>query len=628
MKTLRHKIDALFNSMDFVKKCFILFFFSAVIPLAVQNVVYYWQTEREIQEEMLQKINEGMDDKAGRINSALSEVLFLARSYERNEMLYECLDYEYDGDLEFLIQYQEKLREFFMDKVAVMGQIGGISIYTENPTLFDNPYVKQMENIDMEALGERLAYVNLEPLADEEDVCLRIAHENERIQKSQGNRSISILCRLDYYRQYAKYAKILRLDADRDFLKKILKESNLFDNMLLVDSEGRIVTAASGYNDRDVPEMFDSGQVEREDGLVVLERTIGGFPLTLYGIYDPKLISKEFDQGRQLTVGVSVLCLLFGMICVSMISNSINQRLRRLVAQSEDIARGDFVQVEMPDEGKDEIGILQQSINQMSMRLKALIEKEYKAEIERVELEKETNRAKLQALQSQVNPHFMFNALESIRLKALAKGERETAGVIKYMARMFRNLIEWNNDIITLREEIVFLDEFLYIQNYRFEDEFSYEIEISEEAYECRIPKMILQPLVENACVHGVEAISEDRWVKIEAWRRRTCGDGSGAAQEMLEIRVADNGGGMSEEKLKELRDMLQKDEESCSSVGIRNVYRRLVLYYRKNFVFDIESTPGKGTVCIIRIPAMPEGDFSTETEGGRRHVLDHDSGR
>lgn len=98
----------------------------------------------------------------------------------------------------------------------------------------------------------------------------------------------------------------------------------------------------------------------------------------------------------------------------------------------------------------------------------------------------------------------MFNALESIRLKACVKGEIETAQMIKYMAKMFRNLIEWDDNIITVREEIAFLDEFLHIQEYRFEDEFSYEIHVQEEAYECKIPKMILQPLVENACVHGI----------------------------------------------------------------------------------------------------------------------------
>ena len=630
MKTWLRKVDSFFNGMVFIQKCFILFFFGAFLPLAIQNVVYYWQTERNIQEEMLQKANEGMDDKADRVESALSEVLFFARSYGRNEMLYESLDHEYSGDLEVLIQYQEKLREFFVSNLVATGQISGINIYTENMTMFDNYYVKTMEEVDVESLGENLSYLNLEPLEGEDGVWLRIAQEDGRVTKAQGNRSISILYRMDYYRQYAKYKKMVRLDMDREYLKSILNESNLFDNMFLVDSKGRVIAAASDYSDRGVPEVFDNSLAEGKKNLLLLKRTVGGFPLVLYGIYNSEPIAGEFAQGRQLTTGVSILCLLFALLCVYLISNNINQRLRRLAAQSEEIARGNFIQVQTPDGGKDEISVLQQSINQMGKQLKELIEKEYRAEIRRMELEKETDQAKLLALQAQVNPHFMFNALESIRLRALAKGERETAGVIKYMAKMFRHILDWKDNVITLREEISFLDEFLYIQNYRFEDEFSYEIDISGEAYDCRIPKMILQPLVENACVHGVEAISENRWVKIEACIRHPGqqADGPHGTEDILEIRVADNGGGMPEEKQKKLRDMLQKNGDGSQSVGIWNVYRRLVLYYGDHFTFDISSTPGKGTTCTLCIPTGTGEVFLPEEGGKGTYVHDYDSGR
>ena len=186
----------------------------------------------------------------------------------------------------------------------------------------------------------------------------------------------------------------------------------------------------------------------------------------------------------------------------------------------------------------------------------------------------------------------MFNALESIRLKAVVKGEKETAQMIRYMARMFRNLIEWRDNIITLREEMNFLDEFLHIQNYRFGDEFSYEINVAEEAWDCLIPKMILQPLVENACVHGVEAVSDNRWVKVDAV---VCG-------EYLKLSIEDNGGGMTDEKLKELRAMLSGQPAAGKSVGLWNVYRRLNLYYGDTCSFGVGSVNGSGTRCQISI--------------------------
>ena len=220
---------------------------------------------------------------------------------------------------------------------------------------------------------------------------------------------------------------------------------------------------------------------------------------------------------------------------------------------------------------------------------------QYKAQVQQAQLERETNQARFLALQSQVNPHFMFNALESIRLKARVKGEIETAQMIKYMAKMFRNLIEWDDNIITVREEIAFLDEFLHIQEYRFEDEFSYEIHVQEEAYECKIPKMILQPLVENACVHGLEAIEDKRLVDICVTTDFT--------KNMLYLQVEDNGGGMTAEKLEALKVSFQENDEKGKSVGLKNVYRRLSLYYGDHMTFDIESVVGKGTICRICIP-------------------------
>lgn len=586
-------IDKLTNKLSFLQKFILLFICGVVIPMVVQNLVYYWQTEKNVQEEMLGKLNEAMDDKAEKLSGILEGALTLVRSYYGNEMLYRYLDEEYDSDLDFLVRYQDELKEFFLGSNVYNYQIKNIIVYTDNPTLLNGSAIRRLETVDEEGLGEVLDYLNVQPVDTENGVYLRVAHEKAKLQSVNDSRSISFVCGLDHYRQHDHFDKMLRMDLDPASMVNVLQESNLFANMLLCDTEEKVITAAKGYNSTAKIDVFSAG--EQEDGMVVLSREIRGFPLTMYGIYDTGMISEEFRSSRRLSVGISVLCLLFALFCVFAVVGSINRRLHRLVAQSEEIAQGNFVQTKLEENGADEFAILEKSLNHMSFRLQELIDKEYKAQVFQAELEKETNQAKLLALQEQVNPHFMFNALESIRLKAMAKGERETAGVIKYMAKMFRNLLNWNDNIISLREEIGFLDEFLHIQNYRFEDEFSYEIKVSDAACECLLPKMMLQPLVENACVHGVEALSNERWVKVEA---QVEGD-------MLRLSVEDNGGGMSPDKLKELQEMLRGGMGAGKSVGLWNVYRRLVLYYGDKFEFEIDSVPGKGTVCKISIPVQ-----------------------
>ncbi|MFQ9546875.1 MAG: sensor histidine kinase [Lachnospiraceae bacterium] len=155
-------------------------------------------------------------------------------------------------------------------------------------------------------------------------------------------------------------------------------------------------------------------------------------------------------------------------------------------------------------------------------------------------------------------------------------------------------MIEWDDNIITVREEIAFLDEFLHIQSIVSRMSFP-EIHVQEEAYECGIPKMILQPLVENACVHGLEAIEDKRLVGICVTADFT--------KNMLYLQVEDNGGGMTAEKLEALKVSFQENDEKGKSVGLKNVYRRLSLYYGDRMTFDIESVVGKGTICRICIP-------------------------
>jgi sensor histidine kinase YesM len=227
------------------------------------------------------------------------------------------------------------------------------------------------------------------------------------------------------------------------------------------------------------------------------------------------------------------------------------------------------------------------------MRFKTLLEEEYNSKIIKAKLERETIQSKLLALQSQVNPHFLFNALECIRLKSVAKDENETAKIILYMSRMFRNLINWKEDIIPLSEEVKFLKEFLNIQKYRFEDEFIYRIKIDKNTNSCLIPKFIIQPLVENACIHGIGALVDYRHVRITSILK----DGR------LCISVMDNGIGIEDKKLELIKSNLEKKDISNNNIGLNNIYQRLYLYYNSEFSFNIYSKEKIGTKITLKIP-------------------------
>ena len=227
MKKFRKTLETIFYRRTFLQK-FIFFFLCGVLfPMLFQNLVYYRQTEVHVQEEVLEKIDEAMDDKAAKLEGSLADVLTLARKYYSNELLYRYLDDEYGRDLDYLIQYQEELRRMFTDSSVFLYPVKRVMAYTDNSTLFNSPYIRNIEDLEDETLGEKLSYLYVLPLDRTAGVMLRVANEDQRMQNGTESRSVSILHRLNHYSQYSAYKKLLRVDIDLDEVTDILDRKSV-----------------------------------------------------------------------------------------------------------------------------------------------------------------------------------------------------------------------------------------------------------------------------------------------------------------------------------------------------------------------------------------------------------------
>ena len=214
----------------------------------------------------------------------------------------------------------------------------------------------------------------------------------------------------------------------------------------------------------------------------------------------------------------------------------------------------------------------------------------------------------LRALQAQINPHFLYNTLDSI-IWMVELGENEKAiDVTSNLARFFRLGISRGSEIITIRTEIEYLETYLSIQKTRYKNKLDYEMSFQPELYGFRILKLLVQPLVENAIYHGIKNKESPGFVRVYGTRE-------GAT--ML-IRVSDDGVGMDEGKLDALRRSLSEstdyaDDEAADAdsggVGVRNVQGRIVLYFGSEYGLAFESTPGVGTTATIRIPLVEEAE-------------------
>lgn len=583
-------MNKLLNDFSISQKMILIFVGCVILPLLIQNIFYYSMTEKNIQKEVMQRLTQSLMEKTSKVNGCISGIISLSLRYNNNEELYKFLDINYRNSLDYFIYFQDHVKNAQLSEMAVNPQINQLILYSDNPTIINGALVRKITSGDFDTLDEKLLDNRLDALIPApKETKLRIALISPLLTSS-NDRSLSIIRSLKNYPKFSNYQKVIRIDINLSYLSSMLRDNDLFDNIILVDFDHRIIASANTYHEFGAYDIFSENHLKK--GIVVLKQPLKDIPLSLYGFYDTNIVSKEFIKMRWETIFIAFGGMLLAFFCIMLVAGNITKRTKLVVNLSKNIAQGNFTQISRNEIGKDEIGVLAEGINQMSLQLQTLINEEYNDRLVKAHLERETAQAKLMALQSQVNPHFIFNALECVRLKAMVKNEAETAKIIMYLSRMFRHLIDWDEDIIILSEDIKFLEEFLDVQKYRFEDEFEYHFIIDEAAKNCFLPKLIIQPLVENACVHGVESISQHRKIEI----RITVMDGR------MMISVADNGIGITEPRLAEIQNMLQGGGKITHSVGLYNVYQRLKLYYVKDFTMDLQSRQDQDQGTIIRI--------------------------
>lgn len=223
-------------------------------------------------------------------------------------------------------------------------------------------------------------------------------------------------------------------------------------------------------------------------------------------------------------------------------------------------------------------------------------------------------RAELTALQSQINPHFLYNTLESIRGQALIDDNPEIARMVEALAAFFRYSISKKGKLVTLREELANIENYMMIQRYRFNNRFSMEIIVDEEdheAYDYRIPKLIIQPVVENAIFHGLEEMLEGGEVTIEII----------VTEDTLIITVSDNGKGMDSKALIELNERIKSEDKSPqedsrkhdTGIALPNIHKRIQLLFGEQYGVNVYSTLNQGTDVELTVPINYERSVEQE---------------
>ena len=248
-------------------------------------------------------------------------------------------------------------------------------------------------------------------------------------------------------------------------------------------------------------------------------------------------------------------------------------------------------------EGNDEISSLMRKYNKMVNLTNTLITTVYKDKLRKQESDIARKNAELLALQSQINPHFLFNALESIRMHSLLKGENETAEMVGKLAIMERQNVEWGSDYVTIKKEMESIEAYLYLQTYRFGERLSFDIDVEEGCENILVPKLTIVTFVENACVHGIESKATPGWIFVRVYTK----------SDDLYIEIEDTGGGMNEESVEKMSESINnvtiESIKGKKHVGILNACLRLKMVSDNQAEFKIDSEEGIGMSVLIIIP-------------------------
>ncbi len=489
--------------------------------------------------------------------------------------------------------------KIIQDMVAIDGQIKTVAIYPENGI---NPYLSCVDRSsyisDIEQVKEQAIYA----LAVQEKgtfLWQRVGrYQSDTYQFNQGDKIVM-------YREIYDMARKNKLGfvvigSSAEIFDEICQNSlrNRQEAVVVMSEYGAELVRCGNIEDETISAIV-SEKVPELVGKESVQSSVWGNYI-VYQCRDEEIGTVVYKIVRRVgwrdlssTIIYAPMALLVGFLIglypvLLLVSNIVSKPLHKLVVAMDNFKQGDFGQkVEVMTQ--DEVGEASACFNRMVDDIRELIDRNYVMALKERESE-------LDVLQAQINPHFLYNTLDALYWKATESGNDEIAEDILSLSQLFRLVLNRGNGIVAVQTEMELVERYLHIQKMRFGKRLEYEITIDEALKEEEIPKLILQPFVENAIVHGFEKVDGNYMLAVAGTKK----------ENRMIFEVRDTGIGMSREQMEAIWDRADSRKYASQRIGryaIRNVRERLELIYHEDYVFHIESGVGQGTTVTIELP-------------------------
>jgi two-component system sensor histidine kinase YesM len=400
---------------------------------------------------------------------------------------------------------------------------------------------------------------------------------------------------------------IVIISINEKYLQNIcnIEEGNETNNSVkeysfVADNEGTIVSFSdnnyigttikkgSGQSSYDVEGLLKSTSLNQKDGIIINSVPINNTNWSIVNLIDKSSMFSEINSLWKFTLEITLVIIL---VCIGLIiafSNKFYKSVNDIVVEIKKAKKGDF-SAHIKLNRESELMFISNEFNEMILKVNGLVENLKKQNEYIYEISNKRREAEINAIVAQINPHFLYNTLDCINWMAIKNDNFEVSKMIGNLADILRYSITSINEQVTIYQEVEWLEKYLYLHEVRFHNSFKVEFDVNDEILGCKIYKLLLQPIVENAVLHGFKGCVSGKilTIKIDKFK-----------ENHLRIEISNNGISIPKDKLDHILD-----DKLNSRIGIKNVDERLKIYYKGSADMRVESEENVGTKVTIVIP-------------------------
>ncbi|HBM81162.1 MAG TPA: hypothetical protein DD426_10070 [Clostridiaceae bacterium] len=579
------------------KRMVLLYVLLVLLPACTLIYIYYTKSSAVIEKEVTESILQTLKQSEINISDKLDNIEYISDEIFMDKRVQDFVGDENDNDINMQLDQEEKIKNTLISLTNKTDDYR-IRIFVSNKKIISN---EKVNFFSVEDVKNRKWYGQV---TDKKGGILWTGVYRENYMDSGEEYVVSCARVLKHTLNYDANDGVLLVDIPERNIEAILSTLNIGDSreVFLADSEGRVIS----YWDKDKlgSVILDTDEIRyvdnssygikniKKDGrdFFLIHQTIDTNGWKLIAEVDSKDIIKTNTFFNNIStfiyIIISIIMIASGIFLMfAYAMDNMNKQVKKIInsikKEGVEVVEGDIKGYQ------GDLTMLEKNVYNIIQKVKNLMQEIYQAKIN----EKE---ARLKALQAQINPHFLYNTLDAINWMALKINAADISSMVNSLARYFRLSLSKGRSIVTIKEELELIKVYLNIQQYRFKGAIKYKFDIEDGVEDYYIYKLLLQPIIENAIIHGIQK-KKDRSGMINVEARKVGDD--------IVIEISDDGVGMAKETIARVLDSDSADKQN--SYGLYNVNERIKLHFGNDYGVKIYSKIGTGTKVELRIKAM-----------------------